>query len=96
MRTACAGTSPYSARILCDTRRPSAAGGARLKAEDIELRAGAWHARLELACERRAGRSVLSGRRHEGLLVVQKPLYPEGVDEIVRFAEEQGLLAASR
>ena len=40
--------------------------------------------------------SVLSGRRHEGLLGVQKPLYPEGVDEIVRFAEEQGLLAASR
>ncbi|MBI2312681.1 MAG: urease accessory protein UreD [Betaproteobacteria bacterium] len=38
----------------------------------------AWHARLTLACARRAGRSALVARAHEGPLAVQKPLYPEG------------------
>jgi urease accessory protein len=37
-----------------------------------------WHASLALAFERRAGRSVLARRAHEGPLVVQKPFYPEG------------------
>ncbi len=37
-----------------------------------------WRAELALEFEWRDGRTVLARRRHEGLLVVQKPLYPEG------------------
>jgi urease accessory protein len=39
-----------------------------------------WRARLALDCARRAERSVLVERWHEGPLVIQKPLYPEGND----------------
>jgi urease accessory protein len=45
-------------------------------ADPVDVRS--WPAELALRYEQRNGRTVLAYRRHEGPLVVQKPLYPEG------------------
>ena len=46
----------------------------------VELPVTGWKAELALEYQRDADRTVLARRRHEGPLVVQKALYPEGGD----------------
>ena len=46
----------------------------------VEIPVAGWKAELSLEFRRQGERSVLAKRRHEGPLVVQKALYPEGGD----------------
>jgi urease accessory protein len=44
----------------------------------LEQPVAGWKAELALQYQRQADKTVLAKRRHDGPLVVQKPLYPEG------------------
>ena len=45
---------------------------------DVPMPQASWQASLALGFERRDARTILASRRHEGPLVVQKTLHPEG------------------
>ena len=46
--------------------------------ETPTVAASRWRAELDLRFERRGDRTVMAAQRHQGPLLVQKPLYPQG------------------
>jgi urease accessory protein len=73
----CARTAQFDVFPGVEIGSDNAAMTARLP-EPMPAQLTPWQARLELDFVRRAERTVLAGRRHQGPLRVQKALYPEG------------------
>src|SRR4029078_2220996 len=46
--------------------------------EALQRTVAGWKAELALKYRRQCEKTILANRRHDGPLVVQKPLYPEG------------------
>jgi urease accessory protein len=79
-RTAFAQRDPIrcEASLATTVRYTASMNDAVTLVKDVVCEAAGWSAELELRYERRGDRTVLSRRRHQGPLAVQKALYPEG------------------
>src|SRR5438105_12809593 len=74
---------------------PSVGGHYHISMRLSEPLAASWKARLSLSFARDGNCSVLAERSHEGPLVVQKPLYPEG-DALAQFSLQRTHRASPR